>query len=327
MNAVIDIGYGYLKYIDSQGEVKKDKAVVAFLGDSLTESEIKNIDIINIDGQDYIVGQAVYKLNKKPITANDNIGRPGQLAYKVLGLYALAKMNLPADEPVVLFTGLPFINMDEAHLVKQVFNGKHELVLNGKSMTIEISDTKVVSQGLGSFYALVNQRGGGLLTKKVLLVDMGFRTINYMPLSNGDIDSNWVRTNRELGIQNAYIRIAEEINREFKTNYQFYDVDELLDQGVPRQDVNKGKYFEPINEKLYVIENLKAYANDVWNDLISKYPDKYREELDEVIFTGGTAARVEQYLQETKKHFCSFVEDPQNVQVLGYKIIADKLTK
>lgn len=324
MKAVIDIGYGYLKFIDREGRVEKNKAVVALLGDSLTESELKNIDIINVDDQDYIVGQAVYKLNKKPITANDNVGRPGHIAYKVLGLYALAKMHL--NEPVTLYTGLPFINMDEADLVKKVFNGKHEVVLNGKPMTIEVNDTKVVSQGLGSFYAIVNQRGGGLLSKKVLLVDMGFRTINYMPLSNGDIDAYWVRTNRELGIQNAYIRIAEEINREFKTNYQFYDVDELLDQGVPRQNLERGKYFEQIADKLYVMESLKAYALDVWNDLISKYPDKYREELDEVIFSGGTSARVMTYLDDTKKHFCSFVEDAQDVQVIGYKIIADKLS-
>jgi len=329
VNAVIDIGYGYLKYYDEdEGKVQKEKAVVALLGESLTESELlKNVDILTVDGENYIVGQAVYRLNKKPITANESVGRPGHIAYKVLGLYALAKMRLPAGQPVVVFTGLPFINLDESDLVKSVFTGKHVFALNGRPITIEVIDTKVVSQGLGSFYATINQRGGSLLSKKVLLVDMGFRTINYMPLINGDIESTWVRTNRELGIQNAYIQIAENINREFKTNYQFYDVDDLLDRGVPRQDLEKGKYFEKITDKPYVADALRGYASDVWSDLINKYPDKYREEFDEVIFTGGTAARVETYLNEQKRHYCSFVEDSQNVQVLGYKIIADKLTK
>lgn len=322
-----DIGYGYLKYPDDTDRVIKEKAVVALLGESLNPGELKGVDIIEVDGVKYIVGADVYKLGRKPITANENINRAGNIAYKVLALYALAKTNDPSGEKITFLTGLPFQNLDEAENVKSLFQAKHEVVLNGQEITLDIDETIVTSQGLGTFYTLVRQRGGSILQKKILLVDLGFRTINYLPINNGDIDVETVKTNRDLGIQDAYKKIADAINLEFKTNYKFYDVDDLLDKGVPTQDINKGRSFTNILDREYVKEALTAYALDVWNDILDKYGDKYREELEEVVFAGGTSERVRVYLENNRKHFCTFVEEAQDAQVLGYRELLNKIER
>jgi hypothetical protein len=324
---VIDIGYGYVKRKASltDDEVKKEKAVVAVLGQSLNSNQdLKGIDIINIDDVDYVVGDDVYKLGKKPITANEHTKRPLNIAYKVLALYAIAKSDNTNCERI-LFTGLPYQNLDEAHYIKEVFEKEHPIKLNGKDMTLNIVQSIVTSQGLGTYYTLVKQRGIEVLKKKILLVDLGFGTINYVPLNNGDIDAQTVKTNRDLGIQDAYKKIVDALNLEFKTNYKFYDVDDLLDNGVPLQDLEKGKTYEKINDRSYVKDALLTYATDVWNDIFDKYNTKFREDLDEIVFSGGTAQRVEPYIQEIKKHYCSTMEDSQNAQVLGYAEIAKKI--
>lgn len=322
-----DIGYGYLKYPTDNGEVEKVKAVVALLGESLNPGELKGVDIIEVDGDAYIVGADVYKLGRKPITANENVNRAGNIAYKVLALYALAKTYDPSATHITFLTGLPFQNLDESTKVSDLFEREHTITLNGREITLNIDKTVVMSQGLGSFYSLVRQRGYAALTKKILLVDLGFRTINYIPINNGDIDSDTVKTNRDLGIQDAYKRIADAVNIEFKSNYKFYDVDDLLDKGVPTQDIEKGKTYAKINDREYVKDALVGYARDVWADFTDKYGDGYREELEEVVFSGGTADRVKEYLQSERKHFCTFVDDAQDVQVLGYVEVAQKIEK
>ena len=322
-----DIGYGYLKYPTDNGAVEKVKAVVALLGESLNPGELKGVDVFEVDGDAYIVGADVYKLGRKPITANENVNRADNIAYKVLALYALAKTHDPGAESITFLTGLPFQNLDESAKVSELFEREHTVKLNGRAIKLNVSKTVVMSQGLGSFYSLVRQRGYAALTKKILLVDLGFRTINYIPINNGDIDINAVKTNRDLGIQDAYKRIADAVNIEFKTNYKFYDVDDLLDTGVPTQDIEKGKTYTNIVERDYVVDALSSYARDVWTDFADKYGDSYREELEEVVFSGGTAERVQAHLLAARKHYCTFVEDAQDVQVLGYAEVAQKIDK
>lgn len=322
---VIDVGYGFVKIPDPQnkGQVVKTKAVIAQLGESLDGNN--SADIIEIDGIEYVVGSDVYDLNQKPITANDNEKRPELLAYKVLTLYGLAKFSSNTSEKIRFLTGLPYQNLDEADIIKKYFQTSHTVKLNGRELTLDIVEAVVTSQGLGTFYTLVAQRGSAVLSKKIIIIDLGFRTINYVPLSNGRIDKDTVQTNRDLGIQSAYKKIVNSINIEFKANFKFYDVDDLLDKGVPVQDKESGLRYESIKDRPYVIEALSVYAQDVWADFIDKYDDKYREGLDEVVFGGGTAERVRDYLQQHKQHFCSILDKPQDAQVLGYQEIARQL--
>lgn len=324
---VVDGGYGYLKWPNDKGEVEKEQAVVAILGESLNDGDLKGVDILTVDNTKYIIGEDVYKLNQKPITANENAKRAQNVAYKIMLLYALAKSADRSSEEIVFLTGLPYQNLDEAEMVKELFTKEHDIALNGKKVTLNIVDTKVMSQGLGSFYSLVKQRGSKVLSIRVLLVDLGFRTINYIPIDSGNIDVNKVLTNPELGIQDAYKEIVKHINIEFKSNFKFYDVDDLLDKGVPVQDLEKGSVRTQIKDRDYVHAALQDYANDVWSDLVDKYGDKYREQLQEVVFSGGTAERVKDYLEKAKRHYCSTLDDPQDAQVLGYQEIANQLER
>ena len=320
-----DIGYGYLKFLADNGIVKKEKAVIALLGESLNEGELsKDIKIITVDGVDYIIGDGVYKLNRKPITANETENRANNIVYKVLGLYALAQSGIPAGEKATILTGLPFMNMDEKEQVVKAFKGVHDIKLNGKAMQLNIEEVLVTPQGLGAFYSLLRQRGTKVLSKKFLLSDLGFHTINHLPIANGDINKETVYTNRDLGIQHAYKTIAAKVNLQFKKNYSFYDVDDLLDNGVEIND-KEGKRFEPIIDFDYVKEALRGYAKDVWEDVVNKYSGAELESFDEIIFSGGTAKRVETYLEEERKYYCSVLDDPQDAQVIGYDIMTKQL--
>lgn len=321
---IADIGYGYLKFLQDNGIVSKERAVVAKLGESLTDVNIKNI--LTVDNEDYIIGNEVYGVSdRKPITANESVKRYENIAYKVLGLYSVAKNHGSNEDKITLITGLPYQNMDEAEQVKKLFQGVHKVKLNGVEMTLNIDRVGVVSQGLGSYYTLLSQRGNIVKSRKMLLVDLGFHTINYMPIDQGGISTNSVKTNRDLGIQAAYLKIVDEVNKEFKTSYKFHDVDRLLDDGVPVQDIDKGKQLIKINDRPYVHEALREYASEVWNDIFDKYNESYREDLEEIVFSGGTAQRVEHFLTETKRSFCTFMENPQDAQALGYFEIAKRI--
>lgn len=325
---VSDIGYGYLKIPDPNNPEKviKIKAVVALLGESLNSDGDSKIDVIEVDGVAYVVGDDVYKLGKNPITSHENLNRAQNIAYKVLALYGLAKYGrIDIDGKVGFLTGLPFQNLDEADTVKEVLQKEHTVIFNGKELKIALENVIVTSQGLGTFYSLAAQRGEKIFSKKILIGDLGFGTINWVPLNNGNIDKEFVKTNRDLGIQNAYKKIADAVNLEFKANYKFYDVDDLLDKGVPSQDIERGKFMIPILDRPYVVNAFTAYAQRVWADFEDKYDSKYREELDEVVFAGGTADRVQKYLLDVRKQYCSVMDNPQDAQVLGYQYISDRI--
>lgn len=322
-----DIGYGLVKEVDLKGKVNKFRSVVGRLGDSIDMGNSVAADVIVIDGVSYVVGDDVYKLGRKPIVANETVSRAKEEAYKVLAMYSLAKRHQDNDGGVTVITGLPYQNLDEAEEVKAIFEGVHEVILNGTKLSIKVDQTIIVSQGLGTYYTLVKVRGSDIMSKRILITDLGFKTINYLPISGGEIDALTVKTSRELGIQSAYKKIADAVNLEYKTDYKYYHVDELLDVGVPRQDVDKGKYFECITEKPYVLEAFDEYAKSVWTDLIDKYSSAFLDDLDEVVFGGGTAERVKLHLLKFKKHYCSIMENAQDAQVLGYDEIIKKLLR
>ncbi|MEC0092521.1 ParM/StbA family protein [Paenibacillus macquariensis] len=320
-----DIGYGVLKDVDAKGIVCKTRAVVGRLGDSMTPNDTLAADVIMIDGISYVIGDDVYNLGRKPIVANETVNRAQSEAYKVLAMYSLAKRHTVNEEAVTVITGMPYQNLDESDEIKALFNGEHSLTFNGKEITVNVNSTVVVSQGLGTYYTLVKQRGNDIIIKRILVVDLGFKTINYLPIISGEIDALTVKTARELDIQSAYKKIADAVNLEYKTDYKYYHIDDLLDHGVPRQDINTGKIFDPIMDKLYVKDAFDEYAKSVWADLIDKYSGAFMDDLDEVVFGGGTAERVETNLLEHKKHYCTIMDNAQDAQVLGYAEIAKKL--
>lgn len=320
-----DIGYGLLKETDGNGVVNKTRAVVGRLGDSIDQDHSNRVDVIVIDGISYVVGDDVYKLGRNPIVANETVRRAQSEAYKVLAMYSLAKRHKEGEGSVSVITGLPYQNLDESDEIKTLLNGEHTFAFNGKELTLNVAETVVVSQGLGTYYILVKQRGGDIIIKRILIVDLGFKTINYLPIISGEIDALTVKTARELGIQSAYKKIADAINLEYKTDYKYYHIDDLLDHGVPRQDINTGKIFEPITDKQYVKDAFDEYAKSVWADLIDKYSGAFMDDLDEVVFGGGTADRVKTNLLEHKKHYCTIMDNAQDAQVLGYEEIAKKL--
>lgn len=320
----LDIGYGYLKDVSPMGEVIKTRAVVGRLGSTIDPSSRVAADVIMVDGTSYVVGEDVHALGLDEIVANESVGRANSIAYKVLALYSLAKRH--NGEPVRVLTGLPFINMSEAQEVKDLLTQTHEVIFNGRAMSITVERTNVVAQGLGTFYTLVKQRGEGILKKRILIVDLGFRTSNYLPINSGEIDSSTVKTTPQLGIQKAYIDLANAINKEFKTAFRYYEVDSLLDGGVPQQSAEEGKYFVDIKDREYVREAFTKYASDVWDDLHMLYSDKFLDALDEIVFAGGTADRTSEYLKASpKKRYCTFMENSQDAQVLGYEDIVTRV--
>lgn len=319
-----DIGYGYLKELLVDGKVAKTRAVVGALGTSIVPSTDINADVITVDGVSYVVGDDVYRFNRDEILANESVNRAQSLAYKVLALYSLAKRHV-SDDPVTIITGLPYLNLeDERSQVKDLLDGTHEVVFNGSPLTINVAQTVVVAQGIGTFFTLVKQRGDSILKKRILIVDLGFRTGNYLPINSGEVDAETVKTARQLGIQSAYIEIAREISKEFKRDFNYYDVDNLLDNGVEVPTID-GKQTVDISEREYVRKHFTKYAEAVWADILAKYDDDYRDGLDEIVFAGGTAERVQAYLYEARKNYCSFIENSQDAQVLGYGEISARV--
>lgn len=319
---IADIGYGYLKIFNGSGDVETDFSVVAKLG----KAEVpEDYEVLKVDGVEYVVGESVYKLGLDPITANESANRADNIAYKVLGLYALAKGYEPDQGAVTFLTGLPYQNFrspEEVKSVKELFQGSHIIEFKRKEIKIDIDEVLIVSQGVGACFTLSAQRPKDYLNKKMLLVDLGFNTVNYFPISGGALNMDTAKSNRDLGIQAAFKRIVDAVNIEFNANYKYYEVDDLLDNGVFQRNKDLKLERVPIIEHSLVQKEFKAYAEEVWKDIFDKYDSSELEDTEEIVFSGGTAKRVKSYLIEAKKIYCSVLDDAQEAQLQGYAEIA-----
>ena len=325
MIKVLDVGYGYLKWVN-EGNVLKRQALVTVIPPGSLENR-QGLDTIVIDGVEYLIGHHDFE-NLQPVAASNTRNRVEDLEYKVLFLYAIAAQADGADIATDILTGLPIHTMnEEAPILIDVFANKtFDVEYKGKSFTLSIGDVIVIPQGYGSSLYLTSSNPV-LKTENVLVSDIGFQTNNYVYMQKGNLFNDLADTHQDLGIGSAYEEIAKIVNKKTRSrkNYTKYDMDYVLDNGATVLDKNSQPTKIHFQDDIDVIAVLDKQAKKIWSDIKNRYLDKGYP-VDRVVFVGGSAASLKERLLDNQKRDTLFPGAPQDLQVLGYDLYARSMS-
>lgn len=323
MKKAVDVGYGYVKWVGNEKDVHKCQAIVTRIPRGSIKSRSENIDTIVVDGVEYIIGKHEFG-HLKVAAASNTRNRVEDLEYKALFLYPLAVQAAGRDFKTDIVTGLPIQTIQEEApvLIEQFKDKEFDVVFRDAEFKISIGNVNVMPQGYATNLYLVSTNPV-LKKENILVVDIGFQTVNYVYAQKGSVFNDLVDTHPSLGIGNAYDEIAKVINRKTRSikNYTKYDVDFVFENGATIIEKNAQETKLYFSEDKDVLSIFDKHSRDIWEDIRARYIDKGHT-VDNVIFTGGSSERLETHLKENSLRKTLFPDSPQDLQVLGYDMYA-----
>lgn len=329
-NIGVDLGYGFVKITDG----KKDKLFPSVVGQARTlryvtdegpeQNMINNLHIA-VDDREYFVGDLANR-QSDVVLFSLNETRMDESISKVLLTTSLALLAEGHNTNFNIVTGLPVGFFTETkQTVTQLFKGRHNVSLkrnrnSDQDFAVMVDEVKVLPEPFGSLFDLILDYNGNvvdenLAASKVGIIDIGFRTTDYIVVDNlENIDRLSGSSNTALST--AYVLISELLKEEFKISKPIYQLDQIVRSGEIRISGKTYKLDEIIKHAFSVVaEKLITEINSLW---INKW------ELDMVFITGGGGVALAEYLMP---HFDNslLAKEAQFANVYGFRKMSQRL--
>ncbi len=296
MNVVgFDFGFGECK-------VKMGEKILRF--PSFIAKRVKTYDeevenVVSYLGEEYVLGEeAIYEPAFVEIADIKDL-----VSYlPIFLLFIKRKLNLKGGEKLVF--GLPpkYKNYKE----------KVEKIIQDENLT-----PLVVPQGLGIFYDVLNVYPDLNEAKDVLILDIGFNTLDYLLLvKKGDV---WKKrksnTFDNLGVKKAVLIFRELLENEFLKNMPFQKLNEVFKKGYIKIE---GYKIDLEKEKKRAIS---SYLEIIKTKLKNEVGD-FIKLIDKVVVAGGGA-----YLIDKNEIRSDLIvpPEPELSQVRGYEILGKSI--
>lgn len=193
--AAIDLGHGHVKAATRiNRDARIETSFPSFVGTSSALSQgassLQELDVVpvTVKGRQFIVGKDSERVRQPGSDRNRDPGYCATDEYKALMLGAL--WTLQRHEIDVLVVGLPLTTLAKhRQKLEQIFTGEHEVPafdapFGGRTVKIKVKRVMVLGQPFGAFMnSLV--RHEHLASEKVLLLDLGYNTLDQLVVSNG----------------------------------------------------------------------------------------------------------------------------------------------
>jgi plasmid segregation protein ParM len=319
----LDVGWGYTK-LSRKCPISGELEFMSFpslaprhAGLDLSMSILGRRDtvVVDVDGTKYEVGPDSADLDTSDMTRNLNDQYIHTEQYKAVFFGALAYMNEPTIDMLVV--GLPLSNMGAATKLRELMVGTHKV--NG-DLTVEVKDALVLPQPLGGLYycmSLKDRPEFEFLDEEVnLVIDPGFLTFDFL-LSNGDKVIENRSSAHTGGVSKVLRSIAESISAKFDIRYENLSA---IDKGLRRRKIKINGEVESLDDH---IRNTRAVLEGSVNFMKNMVGDG--SDVDNVILLGGGSSiyrrTIEQYYP---KHTLIVLEDAQLANVKGYQMAGEK---
>lgn len=319
----LDVGWGYTK-LSRKCPISGELEFMSFpslaprhAGLDLSMSILGRRDtvVVDVDGTKYEVGPDSADLDTSDMTRNLNDQYIHTEQYKAVFFGALAYMNEPTID--LLVVGLPLSNMGAAAKLRELMMGTHKV--NG-DLTVEVKDALVLPQPLGGLYycmSLKDRQEFEFLDEEVnLVIDPGFLTFDFL-LSNGDKVIENRSSAHTGGVSKVLRSIAESISNKFNIRYENLSA---IDKGLRRRKIKINGEVESLDDH---IRNTRAVLEGSVNFMKNMVGDG--SDVDNIILLGGGSAiyrrTIEQYYP---KHTLLVLEDAQLANVKGYQMAGEK---
>ncbi|MBN1121545.1 MAG: ParM/StbA family protein [Anaerolineae bacterium] len=169
-------------------------------------------------------------------------------------------------------TGLPVAFYRDALDLTQHLRGTHRMLLEGRSLTVEVEDVLVVPQPFGALLSLILDERGRMKTStldlvegKVGVLDIGSYTtdmilvegLQYIEARSGSI---------EVGVSTAIAMIRKVLQDDYRVSYEPHELEQAMRRGWLIVDGKKLPLNGLASERLDPIaRSIEAEARTLWN--------------------------------------------------------------
>ena len=325
----IDIGFGFTKATNGNETVIfksifGDASEIQFWADFGESSPTDHIHV-TIDGKSYFVGDLA---EQQASVLNFTLDQERLIsdyvrifALTVAGLFY--KNNSTINVPINVVSGLPIGYFKHNHeRFNEILTGHHRVTYhshNGNKSTREIYINKIrmLPQPLGSILNELMDNDGrivneDLATKKVGVVDIGFRTTDFTILDHLRYIDRGSRT-IDTGISKGFSVISSKLREKCGVSVELYRLYKAVEEGTIKMR-GHGFSFEKIRDQVY-----SQLAANIANELDRLWADDW--DIDTIILTGGGCRELAKYLQPLITGNIKAIDsysDPRLNNVQGY---------
>jgi hypothetical protein len=300
----LDIGHGLFKARrDSGGECCIPHAIAAISEgqyldtiQSYGPNQIP-LDYMVINGQAYVVGESAERFGIAARRTGAERYRPDY--YGVGAMSVLTRLYHHGSFEVELFCSHPPQHVGYTDSLRQSVLGRWDVTAGGRDYHINVVYCDTFDEPTGGLMnVLLNEQGnryqnGSILRAKVLVIDIGAGTTDFIVVTAGDIDYGTAQTHA-LGIHN----VVEYFERAFRSRYKNQVKGTLtLDPAKVRAAIIDGVFYGGGLELDCAIEAEQArniLVNRIGNILQSVYGGGFN--YDAILLTGGGSALLYNHL-------------------------------
>lgn len=317
----IDIGNGYIKAINEQGESLHFPSIITKEPHNNLYDPAEDDEYIRIGGIGYYFG-ALAGSNGGIREWHDeheyHHSTPEYVAYCAHMLSAREKIS------VDISLGLPLEVYQHTqkgkNLVKELKEKEFATVNKKGSKTIRIHEVSVYPQGMGAYFSNMYNLHGKRVSEKTaeaIFIDVGYRTTDIIAYAN--INGRPVPKMQHCfsllnsGMERAYQDIRDEIYREKRLKF---DIEQLVFAIQNRKSILPNAYGD-IDLSKYEPQVYEKLAEELHTQIFRKLSDDINKLYANIILTGGGSDNLYDYL---KKHYPNLKkqEDSLMANVKGF---------
>ncbi|OMD76905.1 ParM/StbA family protein [Paenibacillus odorifer] len=308
--SVIDLGFSYTK----AKKGKKFYLQPSISGETqpLFDQNIKSNDFFY--NEELFIGDLALRHSEiKYFTLKDN--KSEAMTSEALLKTGLGYLN--KSKPFNIVTGLPvsfYFNQlsDMENMLNSIADSNKYVIKKGKGnyseIKLNINKYKIVPQGYGvAMDYLLNPEGkiekGYIAKKKILVIDLGFYTLNLLGLDKLEIMKE--STSILLGVEKAYRLLRKYLQEAIGKAPNIYEMDQYVIRGV----------YEEFNIKPLISKAFRSLAMQIQNEV-----DGLNINFDYYLIGGGAAHQVFDNL-----NFKNKILFDQLAQIRGYEKVGVRL--
>ncbi len=320
----IDIGYSAVKGLGPNNAFIFPSYAKKITGEILTFNKKDEKEDIyyrdDLSGEVFAVGFKAEK-DMSIDDTNDNYtslygrNRYSSDMYKILlrvGL-ALGLKGYNKTDKIKVQTGLPtdYKKIDEPAVIK-AFSGSHKFSIKlgagefeSFDFNLDKEDISVIEQPLGTLFSISTLKDGRpsenavkYFNSKMVVVDIGFGTLDTYSLKNGAVESLENHTYDYLGMKSVFERTFEKIYKETGMAIPVHMIQNYLQSGfftlINREELS--------TKKVAIAKYLEEASKEIYEKAIAKISLDYNNffEKDYLVIAGGTG---DCWFYDFRKHF------------------------
>lgn len=339
----IDIGYGFVKVISSNGKrvlfpsvvgTGRDRGLANFLRKDNIKQDLSELHV-KVNGKHYYVGEMAIKNSSdgSRVFERERFNHDYTNVLLNVGIHLVTSAD---TEEVVLFTGLPLeyyksqVKAFQKSLLKEPPEIEWISGLVSGNRKVKITDAKVFPQGMSAIWAtLINHEGKYLDPKlmregnQIAVIDIGFRTTDVCVVELKDGGGFLPLLPLSDTIDQGVVNLHDNVKRAYQDKTGGSDLSESkINQIINNKSITyKGKKFDLTSE---VTESHQAVANSI-SDRISKLWKDESDTFEQIFVVGGGVTLFAEYLQPNFDDRLETIVDSQYANAIGYYRIGKML--